>query len=79
MFFEYTNYYTGITTIISTEPVAKLLAMVFIAQLAEHCTKFAGPRVRLPAEGSRVEFYAAGHSLVLKCNILRLENFLHHK
>ena len=70
--------YTGIITILNTELVARFLATAFVTHLREHSTGFAELRVRFPAEGLRA-FFAASPSWVLKCKILTLENFLHHK
>ena len=63
---EYTLNLIGITTIVYTELVAMLSAMAFVAQPAEHRTKFARSWVRFPAGWSNVAFFATGPGCVLE-------------
>ena len=59
IFVEYTRYFAGITSSINIELLAKLSATSFVAQLAEHYTRFTGLWIRLPTGGSRLAFFAA--------------------
>ena len=77
IFVDYTHYFTGITSSINIELLAKLSTTSFVAQLAEHCTRFTGLWIRLPTGFPRLAFFAAYLGWVLKYKILIFENFLY--
>ena len=52
--------FTGIISIINMDLVAQLQAMVFLAQLVEHRSRFAWSSVGFPCEDLRVEFFETG-------------------
>ena len=60
-------YFTGITTCIYTELAPKLTATASVVQSAERWSRDLGSRVRYPAGGIGVAFFATGLGWVLKC------------
>ena len=60
-------YFTGITTFIYTELAPKLTATASVAQSVERWSRDSGSRVRFPAGGFGVAFFATGSCWVLKC------------
>ena len=60
-------YFTSITTYIYTELAPKLTATASVAQSVERWSRDPGSRVRFPAGGLAVAFFATGPGWVLKC------------
>ena len=63
--------------LINTELVAMLSATAFVAQLAEHLTRFAGSRVRFPTGRPEVAFLQQVPAGSKSRGICALEIFLH--